>query len=228
MSFKHNPRQKNLVFTNRVEKLLNAHPNGILPIVQVGEKVLRHECKDYTGELDPQLLRKLIFAMKVTMRNAPGVGLAATQIGLDYKIAVLEDTSVDENYDPAKNNDEKETKYLSFRTIINPHYEPIGDECRDFYEGCLSFNNFYAVRRRYHKIMAFWTDEKGRDRQEELSGWPARIFQHETDHLFGHIYIDKAIIRSICTSKNLVEYEYDSDIPKASKTLAFNLDDAMM
>lgn len=223
MSFKFNQKRVDKVLTNRVNKLLLNYPNNILPIVQVGHKALRANKGDYCGQLDPILLKKLILAMKITMRKAPGVGLAAPQIGLELPIAVLEDISVGEDYNPFENNDDRETYHLKFFTIINPHYEPIGNDKKYFYEGCLSLKGLYAVRARYHKIMAFWTDEKGKDHQKEFSGWPARIFQHETDHLNGELYIDQAISKSLTTDQNLTDFNYDEDLESAQKVLNFKI-----
>ena len=67
-----------------------------------------------------------------------------------------------------------------FHVIINPSYEPVGDQTRSFYEGCLSFAGYQAVRRRWLDIIARWQDEDGNRHEERLHGWPARIFQHET------------------------------------------------
>ncbi|MDR0950692.1 MAG: peptide deformylase [Candidatus Ancillula sp.] len=230
MSFKFNKSKIDRVLSNRVQKLLQQHPNHILPIIQMGDPVLRAECREYKGGLEPELLRKLISAMKITMREAPGVGLAAPQIGLNIAMAVLEDPTVeDPDYDPIADGDEKETYYFPFFVAINPRYEPIEEatpeeNVKNFFEGCLSLKDYYAIRPRYHRIKAFWTDEKGRDHEQELVGWPARVFQHETDHLYGEVYIDKSIIRSLTTSDNLVNFEYDDNIEYAQDVLGFDLD----
>ena len=136
--------------------------------------------------------------MRVTMIEAPGVGLAATQIGLGLALAVVEDHVRDDDDD-----DPREAAEFPFHVIINPSYEPIGTETRSFYEGCLSFDGYQAVRKRWLDITARWQDEDGKQHEEHLHGWPARIFQHETDHLSGELYIDKAEIRSLATNENL-------------------------
>jgi peptide deformylase len=223
VSFRFDPKRQDKLLTNRVQKLLNAHPDNLLPITKCGEEVLRKQCPVYKGGIPPELLRKLITAMKVTMHKAPGVGLAGPQIGLNMAIAVIEDSSVEEDYNPFEEEDARETYHLPFFTIINPSYTAIGSETRDFYEGCLSFTDFYAVRKRHHKILAKWTDEKGKDHEQELQGWPARIFQHETDHLSGEIYIDKAILRSLTTSDNLYEFGLDENIEDTAHRFGFKL-----
>jgi peptide deformylase len=233
MGFKFDPKRVDRALHARIEKLLQTAGKygldaGCLPITQVGEAVLRQPCKQIRGQIEPELLRKLIYAMKTTMRKAPGVGLAAPQVGLNIALAVIEDTSVEPDFDPIAEQDPRETHYVKFFTAINPSYEPVVNENGQiqecgFYEGCLSFANHYALRYRYHKILARWVDEKGRDQEQVFEGWPARIFQHETDHLSGEIYIDKAVIRSLATAENLSEYQLDEHLERTAQEFGFPL-----
>ena len=190
----------------------------ILPIVQAGEPVLRQQTAAYTGQLSKHTLTKLIDAMRTTMLEAPGVGLAATQIGLGLALAVLEDHIRDDEDDP------REIGELPFHVIINPVYTPVGTETRSFYEGCLSFDGYQAVRKRWLDVDAEWDDENGMHHKERMHGWPARIFQHETDHLSGELYIDKAEIRSLTTYENLEDFWCEDPVPtEAAKELGFEL-----
>ena len=202
-----------------VERLIkDAGKDRLLPIVQAGEPVLRQRTARYAGQLSKRTLSRLIEAMRATMLEAPGVGLAATQIGLGLALAVLEDHIRDDADDP------RDIAELPFRVIINPSYAPAGEETRSFYEGCLSFEGYQAVRRRWLDIEAEWDDEEGRHHRERMHGWPARIFQHETDHLGGELYIDKAEIRSLTTYENLEDYWCDSPVPtNAAAELGFAL-----
>lgn len=102
--------------------------------------------------------------MHSTMLEAPGVGLAAPQIGLGLAIAVIEDHVRDDEDDP------RDIAELPFRAIINPHYEPIGTQTRSFYEGCLSVSGYQAVRQRWLDIQATWQDEDGKQHSERLHG----------------------------------------------------------
>lgn len=200
-----------------VERLLDsATEDGILPIVQAGEPVLRQRTVAYDGQLTRATLTKLVSLMHSTMLEAPGVGLAAPQIGLGLAIAVIEDHVRDDEDDP------RDIAELPFRAIINPHYEPIGTQTRSFYEGCLSVSGYQAVRQRWLDIQATWQDEDGKQHSERLHGWPARIFQHETDHLRGELYIDRAEMRSLSTDENLEDYWADEAVPvAAARTLGF-------
>lgn len=209
----------NIELTNEVEQLLKeGGKEKILPIVQAGEPVLRQQCVRYDGQLRKSTLNKLIDVMHTTMLEAPGVGLAGPQVGLNLAIAVVEDHVRDDADDP------REIAEFPFRAIINPKYEPIGEETRSFYEGCLSFDGYQAVRRRWLDVTAEWDDERGQHHKEHLHGWPARIFQHETDHLSGELYIDRAEIRSLAATENLEDLWCDDPVPtEAAKELGFEL-----
>ncbi|BDR54312.1 peptide deformylase [Bombiscardovia apis] len=200
------------------QALAQAGEDQLFPIVQLGEPVLRQQAEVYNGQLKHETLVKLIEAMRQTMHEAPGVGLAAPQIGLGLAFAVLEDHVRDDEDDP------REIAEMPFRVIINPRYEPISDVTASFFEGCLSFEGYQAVRRRWVDIKAYWEDENGKAHEERLHGWPARIFQHETDHLSGEVYIDKAQLRSLTSDENLGEYwAYDPVPAQAAEELGFEL-----
>ncbi len=204
---------------HRVESMLaEAGKEELLPIVQMGEPVLRQQAQPYQGQLAAKTLNRLLKAMRATMLEAPGVGLAAPQVGLGLAIAVIEDHVRDDEDDP------RQIDELPFRVIINPSYEPIGQETAAFYEGCLSLEGFQAVRRRWLDITASWEDRSGRKHRQHMHGWPARIFQHETDHLSGEVYIDKAEIRSLSSDDNLSEYwAYDPVPTEAAQELGFTI-----
>ena len=110
----------------------------LLPIVQAGEPVLRQRTVAYHGQLSKRTLAKLIDTMHTTMLEAPGVGLAATQIGLGLALAVVEDHVRDDEDDP------REIAEFPFHVIINPSYKPTSDKTASFYEGCLSFDGYQA------------------------------------------------------------------------------------
>lgn len=208
-----------LALNRDVEKLIKSGgKEGILPIVEAGEPVLRIECAAYDGQLSKRTLAKLIDAMRATMLDAPGVGLAGPQIGLGLALAVVEDHVRDDEDDP------REIAEFPFHVIINPKYTPVGEKTASFYEGCLSFEGYQAVRRRWLDITAEWDDEDGNHHKEQLHGWPARIFQHETDHLSGELYIDRAEIRSLTTTENLKDFWCEDPVPTAAaEELGFEL-----
>ncbi len=178
------------------EKLL-AGPQP-LPIVAAGDPILRRKSEPYDGSLPPYLFAALLTAMRETMLAAPGVGLAAPQIGLGVQIAVLEDLAAIPT-DAARIRDRSP---LPFRVLVNPAYTPAGDGVAAFYEGCLSVPGYQAVVERADAVRLRAWDEAGDPVDEIMTGWAARIVAHETDHLAGILYLDKAFTRSLTSNDN--------------------------
>lgn len=194
--------------------------DGVLPIVQAGDPVLRRPATPYTGQLGDELDR-LLETMRRTMHAAPGVGLAAPQVGIPLAIAVVEDAGA-----PA--DDPRERVPLAYRVLVNPRYEglarPDGTVERvAFYEGCLSVSGWQAVVARHRRVRLTGQDETGAALDEVLTGWPARIVQHETDHLAGELYLDHAQIRSLASNENLARWWADPDPRTAAEALGFAL-----
>lgn len=201
----------------QVERLLSRPAPW--PIVQAGHPVLREPSTPYGGELDERTLAALVAGMRTTMREAPGVGLAAPQIGLGVAIAVLEDPGATDD-DVAR---AREREPLPFRVIVNPAYTPVGDERVAFYEGCLSVSGWQAVTPRWRSVRLTCTDEHGNSIDEVLTGWAARIVQHETDHLLGRLYVDGAELRSLVSDRMAAPWAYDPTPQRAAAVLGFEL-----
>ncbi|MEV8599370.1 peptide deformylase [Streptomyces griseoviridis] len=201
----------------RVEELLATE--GPLPIVTAGDPVLRSAAAPFTGQLEPALLSRFVEALRVTMHAAPGVGVAAPQVGVALRIAVVED--------PAPVPDEVRAARgrvpLPFRVLVNPSYEPVGDRRAAFFEGCLSVPGWQAVVDRAAEVRLRCEDEHGRAVDEVFAGWPARIVQHETDHLDGTLYLDRAEPRSL-SSNEAVAARWAQPTPRrAAEALGFEL-----
>lgn len=190
-----------------------------LPIVQAGDPVLRRVAAPYAGGLDGDLLPRLVEAMRTTMHAAPGVGLAAPQVGLPVAIAVVEDRW-ETDRDSAR---VRERTPVPFRVLVNPAYEPVGTERVSFYEGCLSVHGWQAVVARWRTIRLTARDERGRAVDEVLTGWPARIVQHETDHLAGRLYVDVAEMRSLVSPAETLRWAGDLTPDRAAAELGFPL-----
>jgi peptide deformylase len=173
--------------------LLDTFDDGVLPVVQAGHPVLRTPAVPYAGQLGDALPR-LLEAMRTTMHAAPGVGLAAPQVGLGLALAVVEDPGTPEP------DDARERPPLPFRVLVNPRYAPVGDDARTFVEGCLSVHGWQAERTRARSVRLTGEDETGAPLDEVLTGWPARIVQHETDHLRGELYLDAADLRTLAST----------------------------
>ena len=194
--------------------------DGVAPIVALGDAVLRQVAVPYDGQVDDKVLGKFVELMRRTMNRAPGVGLAAPQVGVPVQIAVLEDSAkVSEEVAEAR-----QRFPLEFFAAINPEYHPAGAKRRGFYEGCLSMPAFTGVVNRYLAVNAIYTDLTGREHHKEFTGWPARIVQHETDHLRGIVYVDKLETRSLSTIDTF-SAEWNDPVPtRAAEAMHFHLD----
>ncbi|UXY31382.1 peptide deformylase [Streptomyces sp. HUAS TT20] len=201
----------------RVEQLLTA--DGPLPIVAAGDPVLRRDTEPFDGQLEPALLTRFVEALRITMNAAPGVGLAAPQVGVELRIAVIEDpASVPEEVRLARGRVPQ-----PFRVLVNPSYQPVGTARAAFFEGCLSVPGWQAVVARHAEVRLRAQDEHGRTLDELFTGWPARIVQHETDHLDGMLYLDRAELRSLSSNEAMAERWTQPTPRRAAEELGFRL-----
>ncbi|MGC9540637.1 peptide deformylase [Streptomyces sp. UG1] len=203
----------------QVEQLLAAE--GPLPIMTAGDPVLRRPAERFEGQLGPALLDRFVEALRVTMHAAPGVGVAAPQAGVALRIAVIEDPAPV----PAEVALVRGRVPQPFRVLVNPSYEAVGTARAAFFEGCLSVPGYQAVVARPAEVRLTGEDEHGRGFDEVFSGWPARIVQHETDHLDGMLYLDRAEPRSLCSNQAMAEYWAQPAPDEAARALGFELPD---
>jgi len=165
----------------------------LLKIVQTGTPVLRQVGRTLTPEeIRGAEVQALIELMRETMRDAPGVGLAAPQIGEALQLAVIEDVATVA---------ETERTPVPFHVIVNPKLE-LGSEAVEHFEGCLSVDGFQAVVPRARQVRVSALDHRGEPVTIRASGWYARILQHEIDHLNGVLYIDRMRRRTFTTGRN--------------------------
>jgi len=184
-----------------------------LKIVQVGEKVLREQARPLTfTEIRSPEIQDLIEWMRETMHDAPGVGLAAPQVGISLQLAVIEDKpeyTRDATADALK---ERERKAVPFHVIINPKISMHEAAPVEFFEGCLSLNGFMALVPRAREVTVECLDHRGDPKVIKASGWYARIVQHEIDHLQGTLYIDRMHPRTFMTTENFNRHWKDKSI----------------
>jgi peptide deformylase len=174
-----------------------------LKLVQVGEPVLRAAAQPLVRKeiASPEIVR-LIDDMRETLQDAPGVGLAAPQVGAPLQLAIIEDRPEYSKDIAPVQLAERERIPVPFHVIINPVLKPIGKTEVEFFEGCLSLEGFTALVPRYRQVQVTCLDERGQPRKIEASGWYARILQHEIDHLNGTLYIDRMRSRSFSSLQN--------------------------
>ncbi len=152
---------------------------AILPIVEVPDPRLR-QISSPVETVDDEV-RKLIADMFETMYAAPGIGLAAIQVGVPRRVLVMDiQEPEEEGGEPVRDP----------RVFINPEIVTASDQEVPYLEGCLSVPDQYADVERPDRIRARWLDEQGRPHEAELDGLIAVCLQHEMDHLEGILFID--------------------------------------
>ena len=184
-----------------------------MEIVQVGEAVLRQRTGILTAEsIRSREIQELIDSMRETMHKAPGVGLAAPQIGLPLSLAVIEDKPEYLKDLPEAAIQARGRKPVPFHVIINPVLTIRDDTNVEFFEGCLSLKGFTAAVPRAQAVRVECLDHQGQAQVIEASGWYARILQHEIDHLRGKLYVDRMYAWSFTTVENYARYWKDKPV----------------
>ena len=174
-----------------------------LKIVQAGDPVLRKKSRPLTKEeINSPQIQQLIDLMRNTMREAPGVGLAAPQIGQSIQLAVIEDRATYISDLSADELEERQRAAIPFHVIINPKLSVVGNSTAQFFEGCLSVEGYQAVVDRALNVRVECLNERGEAVTINAQGWYARILQHEIDHLNGTLYVDRMKTRTLTTVPN--------------------------
>jgi peptide deformylase len=164
---------------------------AIREIVTLPEPVLRRKAHQVT-DFGPEL-QTMIDDMVETMRVAPGVGLAANQVNIPFRLIVVEYAETDE-----ADSDESSTQEVvkikpRLYTIANPEIIRASQDTEIGVEGCLSVPGFVGEVDRALEITVKGFNRRGQPMRIKSEGWLARIFQHEIDHLDGVLFIDRAI-----------------------------------
>ncbi len=152
---------------------------AILPIIEAPDARLRTISKPLAEVTDAT--RALIADMFETMYAAPGIGLAAIQIGVPDRLLVI---------DLQEEEDADEKPIRTPRVFINPEILETSEETGFYNEGCLSVPEQYADVERPLRVKARWLDERGAAHEAEIDGMLATCLQHEMDHLEGVLFVD--------------------------------------
>jgi peptide deformylase len=191
----------------------------LLKIVQAGESVLRNHARELSREeLRSGEIRRLIEWMRETMRDAPGVGLAAPQVGLPLQLAVIEDRADLQRAIAPERLAERGRRPVPFHVIANPSIELDGGRA-EFFEGCLSVPGLTAIVPRALRARVHCLDHEGEPVAIQADGWYARILQHEIDHLHGVLYLDRMHSRSMMTVDHLTRHWNDLPIAEVKRRL---------
>ena len=151
-----------------------------LPIITLPDPVLRSKSSSFEQVDDPT--RRLIDDMLETMYDAPGVGLAAIQVGVPKRLLVCDVSDKDEERQPL--------------ALINPEIVRLGDKIRVYEEGCLSIPDVMIDIERPSSVKVRYIDRDGKPQELEAEGLLATVLQHEIDHLDGILFLDKVIDRA--------------------------------
>ena len=185
-----------------------ASPDGAderLPIVQAGDPVLRRPAQDVPiDEIASPGVQRLIDAMIATVSGV-GVGLAAPQVGVGLRIAVIEDPPDYHEQIPDDLLAAQGRTPVERYVLINPELAIVDDTPAEWFEGCLSVDGYRAVVPRASGVHVRALDRDGRPFEVGATGWHARILQHEIDHLDGCLYVDRMLTRTLVDSASFSE-----------------------
>ena len=150
----------------------------IKPVLRMGDPVLFKRAEPVT-QFDTPELHALLQDMDDTMRSKNGAGIAAPQIGVSLQVVIF-GVGANPRYPDAEE--------VPYTVLINPTLEPVGAETEEGWEGCLSVPGMRGVVPRYTQLRYRGFDQFGNAVDRTVSGFHARVVQHETDHLLGILY----------------------------------------
>jgi len=151
----------------------------IRQVLRMGDpRLLR--VSDAVQALDTPELRSLLGDMRDTMAALNGAGLAAPQIGVAWRVVIFGTGAANPRY--------PEAEIVPPTVLINPELEPLGEEIESGWEGCLSVPGMRGLVPRFRHLRYRGVDERGRRIERQVSGFHARVVQHEVDHLDGILY----------------------------------------
>jgi peptide deformylase len=159
----------------------NISTMALREVIKLPNPVLRrkaHKVTDFGNEF-----QNLIEDMIETMRNEPGVGLAAPQVNVSQRLIVVEYPEDDSIEDAAPR----------LFIVANPEFKEMSEELVKGIEGCLSVPNLLGQVERPLEVKVTGLDRRGKKQTINAKGWLARIFQHEVDHLNGILFVDRAL-----------------------------------
>lgn len=150
-------------------------------IAQLGAAVLRQQAREISDPTATEV-QSLIADLQAALADSSGVGLAAPQIYESRRIVIVASRPTP-RYPHAPE--------MAATTMINPSFQPLSTTQEKDWEGCLSIPGIRALVPRYTEIQVTFIDAAGNSMHLRLQGFPARVFQHEYDHLNGLVYLDR-------------------------------------
>ncbi len=155
---------------------------GVRKVTQLGNPVLRKVLRKLKpDEIRSEEIHRLVQEMAVTMDEYDGVGVAGNQVGEDLSVFVM----------GLPKGTKRHPDGIELTVVFNPVIKPIGDEFEEDWEGCLSVPELRGMVRRHKKLELSGHGLDGKAFKRVYEGFPARVVQHETDHLNGLVYLDR-------------------------------------
>jgi peptide deformylase len=155
---------------------------AIRKVARIGHPVVRTAATAVPADdIASAAFQGLVDDMIVTMREYEGVGLAAPQVHVALRVAVIDVPASDERSHAA----------VPLTVLVNPVVTPLGDARVSAWEGCLSIPGLRGIVPRFERVRLDALDRGGRPYTAEASGFFARVIQHECDHLDGNVYLDR-------------------------------------
>jgi peptide deformylase len=152
---------------------------AIRPVLRMGDPRLLRVSEPVT-EFDSPALHALLADMRETMASLNGAGIAAPQIGVPWRVVIFGTGAPNPRYPDAE--------VVPETVLVNPQLEPIGSEMEQAWEGCLSVPGMRGMVARHRELHYHGRDERGGVIDRRVSGFHARVVQHEVDHLDGILY----------------------------------------
>ena len=155
-----------------------------IPVIRMGHPTLRKRAEPISlAEINSPEFKALLADMYDTMKTEGGIGIAAPQINISKQVALIELPANSERYGTL----ESSALYI----IINPEMTIIDSELQGYWEGCLSVPGLRGFVERPRIVQIDYADEFGEQKQFIVQNFLATVFQHELDHLYGKLYIDR-------------------------------------
>ena len=152
---------------------------AILKIARMGHPVLLRRAEEVPHPAAPEI-HALVASMIETMTDADGLGLAAPQVHVSQRVVIF--------HTPGQADEGAEEEWSGLTVLINPVVEPLGDERKDGWEGCLSVPGLHGLVPRFSRVRYRGTTPDGEVVDRAVEGLHARVVQHECDHLDGILY----------------------------------------
>ena len=157
---------------------------GIQTVLKMGNPMLREMASEFSKEeILHEDTKELLVDMWETLDFAGGIGLAAPQIGVSKKLAVIKLSEDSDRYPDMETTE----PYV----IFNPQITVLDKEIQGFWEGCLSVPGLRGYVERPRKVRIDYLDENSSERTIQVEDFLATVFQHELDHLIGMLYVDR-------------------------------------